>query len=248
MLVKPALRTCLSTCCSLPGLLWHARLLKTYNTTVLQTWRKLDTDINFASNVLYESSNLLVFLSVCLLVTQFRMTQSQPSSPGSHLGGRDGLFHPSLTPIQTPSAFALAQSMFGVGGAFEVDERLVFEHARVCVCVWQRKRECFVLLLFTRMMILWVLSLDKNSSTPWFKHTQVFRSVRQMCVWTYAPLKVLLNHIDKHTGHRQYFRNTHTSTHLKRAKHQDVCRYADTHSFIHQLTDSESVLFRLTHT
>ncbi|XP_076145642.1 TSC22 domain family protein 4 isoform X1 [Alosa pseudoharengus] len=53
---------------------------------------------------------------------KFRMTQSQPSSPGSHLGGRDGLFHPSLTPIQTPSALALAQSMFGVGGAFEVDE------------------------------------------------------------------------------------------------------------------------------
>ncbi|XP_062373164.1 TSC22 domain family protein 4 [Sardina pilchardus] len=50
---------------------------------------------------------------------KFRMTQSQPSSPGSHLGGRDGLFHPSLTPIQTPSALALAQSMFGVGGCLE---------------------------------------------------------------------------------------------------------------------------------
>ncbi|XP_063042639.1 TSC22 domain family protein 1 isoform X2 [Engraulis encrasicolus] len=53
---------------------------------------------------------------------KFRMTQSQPSSPGPHTAGRDGLFHPSLTPIQTPSALALAQSMFGVGGAFEVDE------------------------------------------------------------------------------------------------------------------------------
>ncbi|KAL2079401.1 hypothetical protein ACEWY4_025145 [Coilia grayii] len=54
---------------------------------------------------------------------KFRMTQSQPSSPGPHTSGRDGLFHPNLTPIQTPSALALAQSMFGVGGAFEVDER-----------------------------------------------------------------------------------------------------------------------------
>ncbi|KAF5885604.1 TSC22 domain family protein 4-like, partial [Clarias magur] len=44
-------------------------------------------------------------------------TRSQPTSPGPPTG-RDGSFHPSLTPIQTPAALALAQSMFGVGGAF----------------------------------------------------------------------------------------------------------------------------------
>ncbi|XP_035377155.1 TSC22 domain family protein 4-like isoform X1 [Electrophorus electricus] len=48
-----------------------------------------------------------------------RATRSQPASPGPHLG-RDGLFHPTFTPVQTPSALALAQSMFGVGGAFEL--------------------------------------------------------------------------------------------------------------------------------
>lgn len=47
-----------------------------------------------------------------------RETRSQPSSPSSILP-RDRGFHPSATPIQTPSALSLAQSMFGVGGAFE---------------------------------------------------------------------------------------------------------------------------------
>ncbi|XP_072553246.1 uncharacterized protein [Salminus brasiliensis] len=50
---------------------------------------------------------------------KFRATRSQPASPGPHTA-REGLFHPTLTPIQTPSALALAQSMFGVGGAFEL--------------------------------------------------------------------------------------------------------------------------------
>ncbi|XP_076850624.1 TSC22 domain family protein 4-like [Brachyhypopomus gauderio] len=47
-----------------------------------------------------------------------RATRSQPVSPGPPLGG-DGPFRASLTPVRTPSALALAQSMFGVGGAFE---------------------------------------------------------------------------------------------------------------------------------
>ncbi|XP_045557666.1 TSC22 domain family protein 4 isoform X2 [Salmo salar] len=42
-----------------------------------------------------------------------RVSHSQPSSP---LQGRDGMFLPSLTPIQTPSAW----SMFGSGGAFHL--------------------------------------------------------------------------------------------------------------------------------
>ncbi|XP_030631860.1 TSC22 domain family protein 4 [Chanos chanos] len=50
---------------------------------------------------------------------KLRATRSQPTSPGPHMG-RDGPFHPSLTPIQTPSALALAQSMLGVGSAFEL--------------------------------------------------------------------------------------------------------------------------------
>ncbi|MCJ8750308.1 hypothetical protein PDJAM_G00261440 [Pangasius djambal] len=55
---------------------------------------------------------------------KLRATRSQPTSPGPP-AGQDGSFHPSLTPIQTPSALALAQSMFGVGGAFGLvsDER-----------------------------------------------------------------------------------------------------------------------------
>lgn len=52
-------------------------------------------------------------------VGKLRTTRSQPVSPGPHLG-RDSPFHPGLTPIQTPSAFALAQSMFGMGQAFEL--------------------------------------------------------------------------------------------------------------------------------
>ncbi|KAG7323528.1 hypothetical protein KOW79_013230 [Hemibagrus wyckioides] len=48
---------------------------------------------------------------------KLRATRSQPTSPGPP-ASQDSLFHPSLTPIQTPSALALAQSMFGVGGAF----------------------------------------------------------------------------------------------------------------------------------
>ncbi|XP_027007894.2 TSC22 domain family protein 4 isoform X2 [Tachysurus fulvidraco] len=48
---------------------------------------------------------------------KLRATRSQPTSPGPP-ASHDGLFHPSLTSIQTPSALALAQSMFGVGGAF----------------------------------------------------------------------------------------------------------------------------------
>ncbi|XP_051956439.1 TSC22 domain family protein 2-like isoform X2 [Xyrauchen texanus] len=48
---------------------------------------------------------------------KLRTTRSQPVSPGPH---RDSLFHPGLTPIQTPSALALAQSMFGMGRAFEL--------------------------------------------------------------------------------------------------------------------------------
>ncbi|XP_028822911.1 TSC22 domain family protein 4 [Denticeps clupeoides] len=52
---------------------------------------------------------------------KFWTTRSTPSSPGPP-PGRDSSFHPSLTPIQTPSALALAQSMFGVGGAFQLDD------------------------------------------------------------------------------------------------------------------------------
>ncbi|XP_051516642.1 TSC22 domain family protein 4 isoform X2 [Myxocyprinus asiaticus] len=48
---------------------------------------------------------------------KLRTTRSQPASPGPH---RDSPFHPGLTPIQTPSALALAQSMFGMGRAFEL--------------------------------------------------------------------------------------------------------------------------------
>uniref|UniRef100_A0A671N181 TSC22 domain family protein 4-like n=1 Tax=Sinocyclocheilus anshuiensis TaxID=1608454 RepID=A0A671N181_9TELE len=51
-------------------------------------------------------------------VGKLRTTRSQPVSPRPHLG-RDSPFHPALTPIQTPSALALAQSMFGMGRAFE---------------------------------------------------------------------------------------------------------------------------------
>ncbi|XP_051735983.1 TSC22 domain family protein 4 [Ctenopharyngodon idella] len=54
-------------------------------------------------------------------VGKLRTTRSQPASPGPHLG-RDSPFHPGLTPIQTPSALALAQSMFGMGRAFELVE------------------------------------------------------------------------------------------------------------------------------
>lgn len=50
-----------------------------------------------------------------------RTTRSQPASPGPHLG-RDSPFNPGLTPIQTPSALALAQSMFGMGRAFQLVE------------------------------------------------------------------------------------------------------------------------------
>uniref|UniRef100_A0A9J7YLG5 Uncharacterized protein n=1 Tax=Cyprinus carpio carpio TaxID=630221 RepID=A0A9J7YLG5_CYPCA len=51
-------------------------------------------------------------------VGKLRTTRSQPVSPRPHLG-RDSPFHPALTPIQTPSALALAQSMFGMERAFE---------------------------------------------------------------------------------------------------------------------------------
>ncbi|XP_059384507.1 TSC22 domain family protein 4-like [Carassius carassius] len=51
-------------------------------------------------------------------VGKLRTTRSQPVSPRPHLG-RESAFHPALTPIQTPSALALAQSMFGMGQAFE---------------------------------------------------------------------------------------------------------------------------------
>ncbi|KAJ8281924.1 hypothetical protein COCON_G00044430 [Conger conger] len=50
-----------------------------------------------------------------------RETRSQPTSPSSILP-RDRGFHQSATPIQTPSALSLAQSMFGVGGAFELGD------------------------------------------------------------------------------------------------------------------------------
>ncbi|KAJ8416599.1 hypothetical protein AAFF_G00324770 [Aldrovandia affinis] len=50
-----------------------------------------------------------------------RETRSQPSSPGPLLP-KDGGFHHSVTPIQTPSALSLAQSMFGVGGAFNLGD------------------------------------------------------------------------------------------------------------------------------
>lgn len=51
-------------------------------------------------------------------IGKLRTTRSQPVSPGPHLG-RDSPFYPVLTPIQTPSALALAQSMFGMSHAFE---------------------------------------------------------------------------------------------------------------------------------
>ncbi|XP_056304915.1 sperm acrosome developmental regulator [Danio aesculapii] len=51
---------------------------------------------------------------------KLRTTRSQPTSPGPHSLGRDSPFHPALTPIQTPSALALAQSMFGMGRAFQL--------------------------------------------------------------------------------------------------------------------------------
>ncbi|KAI1898777.1 hypothetical protein AGOR_G00075860 [Albula goreensis] len=50
-----------------------------------------------------------------------RETRSQPSSP-SPLLSRDGAFHHIGTPLQTPSALSLAQSMFGVGGAFHLED------------------------------------------------------------------------------------------------------------------------------
>ncbi|KAI7794658.1 sperm acrosome developmental regulator isoform X1 [Triplophysa rosa] len=50
---------------------------------------------------------------------KLRTTRSQPASPGPYLC-RDSPFHPGLTPIQTPSTLALAQSMFGMGRAFEL--------------------------------------------------------------------------------------------------------------------------------
>lgn len=46
-----------------------------------------------------------------------RATRSQPTSPGPPVRD-DGSFLRVLTPIHTPAALALAQSMFGVGGAF----------------------------------------------------------------------------------------------------------------------------------
>uniref|UniRef100_A0A671M756 TSC22 domain family protein 4-like n=1 Tax=Sinocyclocheilus anshuiensis TaxID=1608454 RepID=A0A671M756_9TELE len=51
-------------------------------------------------------------------VGKLRTTRSQPASPGPH-PSRDSHFYPSLTPIQTPSALALAQSMLGMSQAFE---------------------------------------------------------------------------------------------------------------------------------
>lgn len=51
-------------------------------------------------------------------VGKLRTTRSQPASPGPHLS-RDSPFHPALTPIQTPSALVLAQSMFSMSQAFE---------------------------------------------------------------------------------------------------------------------------------
>ncbi|XP_051517563.1 TSC22 domain family protein 4-like [Myxocyprinus asiaticus] len=50
---------------------------------------------------------------------KLRTTRSQPASPGPHLS-HDSPFHMGLTPIPTPSALALAQSMFGMGRAFEL--------------------------------------------------------------------------------------------------------------------------------
>ncbi|XP_066527590.1 TSC22 domain family protein 4-like isoform X2 [Hoplias malabaricus] len=49
---------------------------------------------------------------------KLRVSRSQPVSPGARVP--DGPFQPSLTPVSTPSALALAQSMFGVGGAFQL--------------------------------------------------------------------------------------------------------------------------------
>ncbi|XP_036448168.1 mucin-5AC [Colossoma macropomum] len=67
----------------------------------------------------------------------FRATRSQPASPGPHTA-RDGPFHPTLTPIQTPSALALAQSMFGVGGAFEL---VSDESVRKLVSVFETRKQ-----------------------------------------------------------------------------------------------------------
>ncbi|KAG7464593.1 hypothetical protein MATL_G00167210 [Megalops atlanticus] len=50
-----------------------------------------------------------------------RETRSQPTSP-SPLLPRDGAFHHGTTPIQTPSALSLAQSVLGGGGAFDLDD------------------------------------------------------------------------------------------------------------------------------
>ncbi|XP_051947374.1 TSC22 domain family protein 4-like [Xyrauchen texanus] len=49
---------------------------------------------------------------------KLRTTRSQPASPGPL--SQDSPFHMGLAAIQTPSALALAQSMFGMGRAFEL--------------------------------------------------------------------------------------------------------------------------------
>ncbi|KAJ8254749.1 hypothetical protein GJAV_G00196950 [Gymnothorax javanicus] len=50
-----------------------------------------------------------------------RETRSQPTSPSSILP-RDRGFHRTTTPINTPSALSLAQSVLGVGGAFDLGD------------------------------------------------------------------------------------------------------------------------------
>ncbi|KAJ8338144.1 hypothetical protein SKAU_G00371100 [Synaphobranchus kaupii] len=54
-----------------------------------------------------------------------RETRSQPTSPSSILPRDRGFYQsttPIQTPIQTPSTLSLAQSMFGVGGAFQLGD------------------------------------------------------------------------------------------------------------------------------
>nr|XP_023650605.1 TSC22 domain family protein 4 isoform X2 [Paramormyrops kingsleyae] len=51
----------------------------------------------------------------------FRETLSQPSSPGPS-SSRDGAFQQSANPVPTPSALSLAQSVFGVGGTFDLSD------------------------------------------------------------------------------------------------------------------------------
>ncbi|TRY60295.1 hypothetical protein DNTS_014310 [Danionella cerebrum] len=64
-------------------------------------------------------------------VAKLRTTRSQPTSPGVHRS-QDVPFSASLTPVQTPSALALAQSVFGMSRALQLVEDDGGRSACVC--------------------------------------------------------------------------------------------------------------------